>query len=383
MKPPVLAAIAALAPAVLGFAAATPAQAQIRIGAILSISGPAAAMGVGYKGAFDVLPKEVGGKRVEYIIRDDGTDAQNAYKIAQKLIDEDHVDAIIGPSLYASDVAVQPLANAAHVPMVAMAPLVPEPAKFPYSFAVAQPLSLMVSVVFHHMQAAGVKTVGYIGFADGWGDQVHAATVAAAAATGIRLVADERYARSDTTVQAQALRLITKRPDAVMMGNSATPAVLPVAALRRLGYRGGIYGNHGIVSPAFIRVGGAAVNGVIADTSPVAVYDQLADGNPIKPVATAFMKAYTAKFGPASVNPFAGYSHDAMLLIAHAIPAALQKGAPGTDAFRAALRDAMEATHDLVGVSGVYDMSTSNHNGQDARAAVLVEVKNRKWTAIH
>ena len=377
MKLRMLAAMAALLTA-----GAAPASAQIRIGAILSISGPGAAMGVGYKGAFAFLPKEVAGQKIDYIIRDDGTDAENAYKIAERLINEDHVDALIGPSLYTSDVAVQPLANTAHVPMIAMAPLVPEPAKFPYTFAVAQPLSLMVSVVFRHMQAAGVKTVGYIGFSDGWGDQVKAATVTAAAATGIKIVADERYARSDTTVQAQALRLLTLHPDAVMMGNSATPAVLPVVALRRLGYRGGIYGNHGIVSPAFIRVGGAAVSGVIADTSPVAVYDQLAADNPIKPVATAFMAAYTKKFGATSVNPFSGYTYDAMLLITHAIPAALQKGAPGSAAFREGLRDAIETTHDLVGVSGVYDMTPTNHNGQDARAAVLVEVKGREWIAI-
>lgn len=383
MSARVLAGLAAVIWAAVILAGAAPAEAQIRIGVILSISGPGAAMGVGYKGAFDFLPKEVAGRTVEYIIRDDGTDAGNAYKIAQKLIDEDHVDALIGPSLYTSDVAVQPLANQAHVPMIAMAPLVPEPAKFPYTFAVAQPLPLMVSVVFKYMQAQGVKTVGFIGFSDGWGDQVHAATVQAAAATGITLVADERYARADTSVQAQALKLITLKPDAVMMGNSATPAVLPVAALRRLGYKGGIYGNHGIVSPAFIRVGGAPVAGVIADTSPVAVYDQLPASNPVKPVATAFMKEYTAKFGPASVNPFSGYSYDAMLLLAHAIPAALEKAQPGTEAFRIALRDTLEATHDLVGVSGVYDMSPTDHNGQDARAAVLVEVKGGEWTAIH
>ncbi len=378
MKPRLLAVLASIA--VLSCATA---QAQIRVGAILSISGPGAAMGVGYKGAFDFLPAEVAGQKIEYIVRDDATDAQTAYTIAQKLIAEDHVDAIIGPSLYSSDIAVQPLANAAHVPMIAMAPLVPEPAKFPYSFAVAQPLSLMVAVLFRDMQAHGIKTVGFIGFADGWGDQVHAATVQAAAAAGITLVADERYARADTTVQAQALRLMSLHPDAVMMGNSATPAVLPVVALRRLGYHGRIYGNHGIVSPAFIRVGGAPVEGVVADTSPVAVYDQLPDGDPIKPVATAFMTQYVKKNGPASVNPFAGYSFDAMLLITHAIPDALKAGQPGTDAFRVALRDAMERTHDLVGVSGVYAMSATDHNGQDARAAVLVRVQHGEWTAIH
>ena len=378
MRARLLAVLAALTLA----GTAPAAEAQIRIGAILSISGPGAAMGVGYKGAFDFLPKEIAGQAIEYIIRDDATDAENAYKIAQKLIAEDHVDAIIGPSLYTSDVAVQPLANAAHVPMIAMAPLIPEPLKFPYTFAVAQPLPLMVSVVFGYMHAHGVSTVGYIGFADGWGDQVYAATMQAAAAAGIKIVSDERYARTDTTVQAQALRLIGQNPDAVMMGNSATPATLPAVALRRLGYKGGIYGNHGIVSPAFIRVGGAPVEGVIADTSPAAVYDQLPDSNPIKAVATAFMADYTKKFGAASVNPFSGYSYDAMLLLSHAIPAAVQKGAPGTEAFRVALRDAMEATHDLVGVSAVYDMTPTNHNGQDARAAVLVSVQHGEWTVL-
>ncbi len=374
---------AVLAAAAISLVFANAAAAQIRIGAILSISGPGAAMGVGYRAAFDFLPKEVAGQKIEYIVRDDGTDAQRAFTIAQKLITEDHIDALIGPSLYTSDLAVQPLVEQAHVPMIAMAPLVPDPAKAPYSFVVAQPLSLMVAVVFKHMQAHGVKSVGFIGFADGWGDQVLAATKTAAQASGIRIVADERYARTDTTVQAQALRLIGAHPDAVMMGNSATPATLPVVALRRLGYKGPIYGNHGIVSPAFIRVGGAPVEGVIADTSPVVVYDQLAADNPIKPVATAFMGAYVKKLGAASVNPFAGYTFDAMLLLQHAIPAALEHGTPGSEAFRVALRDALEHTHELVGVSGVYSMSPTDHNGQDARAAMLVQVQHGEWIAIH
>jgi branched-chain amino acid transport system substrate-binding protein len=362
--------------------AAGAAQAQIRIGAIISISGPAAAMGVGYKGAFELAPKQIAGVDVEYIVRDDATDAQTAFTIAQKLISEDHVDALIGPSLYTSDVAVQPLCDQAHVPMIAMAPLIPDPAKFPYTFADAQPLPLMVAEVFRYLKAHDTATVGFIGFADGWGDQVLAATKKAVADDGIQLIAEERYARTDTTVQAQALRLIGAHPAAVMMGNSATPAVLPVAALRRLGYQGVIYGNHGIVSPAFIRLGGAAVEGVIADTSPLVVYDQLPDSNPIKPVAAAFMAQYTAKFGPDSVNPFAGYSYDAMLLLEHAIPAALRHGKPGTEEFRRALRDALEQTHDLVGVSAVYSMSPTDHNGQDARAAVLVQVQHGAWKAI-
>jgi branched-chain amino acid transport system substrate-binding protein len=372
----------AVATAVGLLGASAAAQAQIKIGAILSISGPAAAMGVGYKGAFDFFPAEIGGQKVEYIIRDDATDANNAFTIAQKMISEDHVDAFIGPSLTASDAAVAPLANQAHVPMIAMAPYEYDAAKQPYTFSDAQPLPLMVSVVFKYMQQKGVKDIGYIGFSDGWGDQVLAATDVNAKADGIKVLADERYARTDTSVEAQALKLISVHPQAVMMGNSATPAALPVVALRRRGYKGEIYGNHGIVSPAFIKVGGAAAEGVVADTSPLVVYDQLPDSNPIKPVAVAFMVDYAKKFGAQSVNPFAGYSYDAMLLLQNAIPTALKAGQPGTEAFRVALRDALEKTHEMIGVSGIYNMSPTNHNGQDARAAVLVEVKDGVWTAI-
>jgi branched-chain amino acid transport system substrate-binding protein len=371
---------AATAMGIIGASAA--AEAQIKIGAILSISGPAAAMGVGYKGAFDFFPSEIAGQKVEYIIRDDATDANTAFTIAQKMISEDHVDAFIGPSLTASDAAVAPLANQAHVPMIAMAPYEYDPTKQLYTFNDAQPLSLMVSVVFKYMQQHGVKDIGFIGFSDGWGDQVLAATRQSAQTEGVRILADERYARTDTSVEAQALKLMSLHPQAVMMGNSATPAALPVVALRHRGFKGGIYGNHGIVSPAFIKVGGAAADGVIADTSPLVVYDQLPDGNVIKPVATAFMEKYTRQFGPQSVNPFSGYSYDALLLLEDAIPAALQAGKPGTEQFRMALRDALEKVHELVGVSGVYNMSPTNHNGQDERAAVLVEVKDGAWRAI-
>src|ERR1700677_1492183 len=369
--------------AVIGIlAASATAQAQIKIGAILSISGATASMGVGYKDAFDFFPAEIAGQKVEYIIRDDATDANTAFTIAQKMISEDHVDAFIGPSLTASDAAVAPLAHQAHLPMLAMAPYEYDPTKQPYTFNDAQPLSLMVSVVFKYMQQHGVKDIGYIGFSDGWGDQVLAATRTSAQADGIKILADERYARTDTSAEAQALKLMSVHPEAIMMGTSATPAALPVVALRHRGYKGGLFGNHGIVSPAFIKLGGAAVEGVIAVTSPVVVYDQLPDGNVVKPVATAFMTDYTKQFGPQSVSPFAGYSYDAMLLLKNAIPTALKAGKPGTEQFRVALRDALEKTNELVGVSGVYNMSPTNHNGQDERAAVLVEVKDGAWRAV-
>ena len=220
-------------------AVTTHAHAQIKLGAIMSISGPGAAMGVGYKGAVELFPAEIAGQKVEYIVRDDATDANTAFTIAQKMISEDHIDAFIGPSLTASDAAVAPLANQAHIPMIAMAPYEYDPAKQPYTFNDAQPLPLMVSAVFKYMQTHGVKRIGYIGFSDGWGDQVFSATKQWAGTDGMTILADERYARTDTTAEAQALKLMSLHPDAIMMGTSATPAALPVIALRHRGFKGG------------------------------------------------------------------------------------------------------------------------------------------------
>jgi branched-chain amino acid transport system substrate-binding protein len=237
----------------------------------------------------------------------------------------------------------------------------------------------MVDPVVADMVKRGVKSVGYIGFSDGFGDQVYEATRVAAERAGIAVVANERYARTDTSAESQVLKALSKKPDAVMVGGSGTPATLPVAALHRRGYKGLVYGNHGMVSPAFLKVGGANVEGTIAVTGPVVVYDQLPDSVASRAPAAAFMKALIGQFGPDAVSPFAGYSEDAMLLIKGAVPAALAAGQPGTEAFRLALRAAMENTHDLVGVHGVYAMSPTNHNGMDARARVLVQAVEGQW----
>jgi branched-chain amino acid transport system substrate-binding protein len=355
------------------------ASAQIKIGAIVSITGPTAAMGVGYKNAFATFPATVAGKSVEFIIRDDQSDASAAVSIAQRMIDEDHIDAMIGPSLISSATAVEPLLNAAKVPMVATSPLAYDPVKDPYTFSAVQPVGLMVRAVVQEMHRRGVKTLGFIGFSDGFGDQVFAATQAAAAAAGIEIVANERYARTDTSVEAQVLRVLSRKPDAVMIGASATPAALPDVALHRRGYKGLIFGNHGMVSAAFLRVGGAQVDGTIAVTGPVVVFDQLPEDSPTRSMATAFAKDLVARFGAEAVSPFAGYSEDAWLLLQAAIPDALAAGAPGTEAFRVGLRARLEQTKNLVGVHGVYTMSPENHNGMDERARVLVQAAGGIW----
>lgn len=361
-----------------GFLAAA-ASAQIKIGAIISITGPTAALGAGYRSAFATFPTEIAGKTVTYIIRDDASDGSAAVSIAQRMLTEDKIDALIGPALTSSAAAVAPIMNAAKVPLIVTSPLDYDPAKQPYTFSAVQPVMLIVQAVVDEMSRRKLKTVAYIGFSDGFGDQVYDATKEAAAKAGIEVVANERYARNDTSVEAQVLRVISKRPDAVMLGGSGTPGALPNVTLLRRGYKGAVFGNHGMVTPAFLRVGGAQVEGTIAATGPASMFDQLPDTVPSRTPATALMKQIVEKFGPEAVSPFAGYSEDARLLITNAVPAALKAGEPGTEAFRLALRDALEQTKDMVGTQGVYTLSPTNHNGMDKRARVLVQVVDGKW----
>ena len=373
--------IAVLAAACLG--AAAPAHAQLTIGVMLSITGPQAAQGAGYKNAVELLPAEIAGQKVTYLVRDDGGDPTAAANTARKLIDEDHVDAFIGPASTAPVSSVLPIATQAHVPMIAMSPYVIDTKTYPYAFDVAQPVKLMVEGVVADMKARGAKTTGFIGFGDGWGDWVLGALKEDVEGTDITVVDEERYARTDTSVQPQVLKALSHHPDVMMLGGSAVPGALPQIALSQRGYKGQVYNNHGVVGPDYIRVGGAAVEGCIAPTGPLVVYDQLPDGNVVKPVATAFMQRYLDKFGPQSRNAFAGYTYDAGMLIAGAVPAALKAGKPGTAEFREALRSGIEQTHELVGTHGVYDMTATDHNGMDERARVMVQVQDGAWKLMH
>ena len=361
---------------------AAPARAEIKIGAIISITGPTAAQGVGYKNAFNLLPTEIAGQKVAYLIRDDGADPTAAANIARKLITEDHVDAFIGPATTAPVLAVLPIANEAHVPMIAMSPYVVDTKQYPYAFDNAQPLRLMMEGVVAHMKAHDVKTAGFIGYSDGWGDFVLDALKTDTAGTDIKILDDERYARTDTSVQPQVLKALSRHPDVMVLGGSAAPGALPNIALTQRGFKGQVYNNHGVVSPAYTQIGGAAVEGCIAPTGPLVVYDQLPDSNPVKQVATTFMTNYIAKFGPQSRNAFAGYTYDAGLLVAAGVPAALKAGQPGTAEFREGLKNGIEQVHGLVGTHGVYDMSPTDHTGMDARARVMVQVKDGAWKLI-
>ncbi len=364
---------------VAGALVAGTACADVTVGVTLGATGPGASLGVHYKNAFQLMPKTLGGQPVKYIILEDGSDATTAGKNARKLISEDKVDVVMGSNGVPSSLQIAQVAAETQTPYLCLTPIAVKPDQYKWTFSVPQPTELMMSAVAEHMQAHGVKTVGFIGFSDGWGDLMYKATESLAASHGYKVVTNERYARADTSVTGQVLRIIAAHPDAVVVGGSGTGGALPHLALVEHGYKGQIYHNHGTVNAEFIKVGGKAVEGAIAPTGPLIVPEELPASNASKQVALDFDRRYEAAFGAGSRNAFAGYTNDAVMLLGAAIPDAVKTAKPGTPAFRAALRDALEHVKNVVGTHGVYNITPANHNGLDERARVLVRVENGAW----
>lgn len=374
----------------LAFAATTalawPALAQIKVGITVSATGPAASLGVPERNAVAFLPTEVAGQKIEYIVLDDGTDASRAVANGRKLIDENNVDLLIGSSATPASIALVDVAGEKHVPLISLAAsekiIAPVEGAKRWAFKVPQNDGLMARGIADHMAAHKIKTVGFIGFNDAYGDGWLTEATKAFDAKGIKIVAAERYARNDQSVTGQVLKLVAAHPDAVLIAAAGTPAALPQKTLKERGYAGAYYQTHGVTNQDFLRVGGKDVDGTVLPAGPVLVPNQLADGNPIKPVAAKLVAEYDQKYGDGTFSTFAAHMYDAGIELSHAFPAALKAGKPGTPEFRAALRDAIAQEHEVVLSNGIVDMSPTDHNGLDDRARVMVTIQNGKWVLI-
>jgi branched-chain amino acid transport system substrate-binding protein len=363
-----------------GAFAAAAAHAEITIGVSLGTTGPGSSLGIPYKNAFQLVPKTLGGEPVRYIILDDESKPDNAAKNARKFVAEDKVDAMMGSNGVPSTVAMAAVAAEAKTALVSLTPLPPLAAdRQHWTFVVPQPTELMMSAVAEHMKGKGIKTVGFIGYSDTWGDLVYGAVTGLAANNGYKVVTNERFGRADTSVAGQVLKIMAAAPDAVVVGGSGSPAATPHVALAERSFKGPIYHNHGTVNLPFIQTGKKGVEGAIAPTGALIVAEELPAGFPTKAVSLDFVKRYEAMFGPGSRNAFAGYSWDGVALLDAAAAAARKKAKPGTPEFREALREALEGVKNVVGTHGVYNMSAANHNGLDERARVLVQVVNGEW----
>jgi branched-chain amino acid transport system substrate-binding protein len=362
------------------------ANAQVKIGITVSETGPAASLGIVEKNVMDLLPSKIAGQDIQYIILNDNSDTTTAVQNARKLTNESNVDAIIGSTTTPNCLAVTEVAAETQTPLLAMgagaAIVEPMNEKKRWVFKPVHNDGMMVEAIVAHMAKTGVKKLGYIGFADATGEGYWAALQPLAKKYGIEIVANERYNRTDTSVSGQTLKLIGPSPDAILIAAFGTPAALPQLALRERNYRGAIYQTHGVANNDYLRVSGKSAENVILPLGPLLVADQLPDDNPAKKVSLDIIAQYESKFGPNSRTTFISNAYDSYLLIANALPVALAKAKPGTKEFRAALRDAIEATRNFAGTQGIYNITPDNHVGIALDSVVMVTVKDGRWHLI-
>jgi branched-chain amino acid transport system substrate-binding protein len=359
-----------------------PAWAEINVGISLSATGPAASLGIPEKNTFALLPTTIAGEKINYIVLDDATDATQATKNARKLVTENKVDLIIGSSSVPPTLAIVEVANESKTPLVTMSPIDLVGEKNKWVFRTPQHNAIMAKSLADHMKANKVKTIGFIGYADAYGESWLREMTAAAKAAGLQVSVVERFNRTDTSVTGQVLKMVSARPDVVLVAASGTPSAMPQLALVDRGYKGQIYQTHGTATREFMRVGGKAVEGTILPVGPVVVAAQLPDSHPSKKPGMEYTRLYEEKYGAGSLSSFGAYAYDAYRIVAAAVPVALKKAKPGTAEFRAALRDAIESEREIVGSQGVFNMSPSDHFGLDTRSRVLVRVEKGDWKLI-
>jgi branched-chain amino acid transport system substrate-binding protein len=363
--------------------AAATVHAQIKVGVSISTTGSAASLGIPEKNTFGLLPAEIAGQKVQYIVLDDASDATQAVKNARKLVSEEKVDLLIGSSITPTSLAMLEVAAETGTPLITIAGAArivePMDAKRRWAFKTTQHDGQMANAIAQHMSNNGVKSMAFIGFSDAYGEGWYGEIAKYAPARKIKVVASERFARTDTSVTGQVLKMMAANPDAILIAGSGTPAALPQKALRERGYRGKIYQTHGVANSDFLRVCGADCEGTFVPVGPVLVANQLPDANPVKKTALAYSSKYAAAFGKDSVSTFGGHAWDASLLLAEAARTALPKGKPGTKEFRAALRDSLEGIKNLPASHGIFNMSPANHQGLDQRAQVMVRIEKGAW----
>ncbi len=382
MKKALLSAAALAAVLALPAVPALAQTSEITIGISISTTGPAAALGIPERNALEFVPKEIGGVPLKVIVLDDGGDSTNATTNARRFVTESKADIIMGSATTPPTIAISNVANEAGIPHIGLAPFPITPERAKWSIDMPQPVPIMGKVLYAHMKAHNVKTVGYIGYSDSYGDLWFNDLKKQGEPLGLQIVDEERFARPDTSVAGQVLKLVAANPDAVLVGASGTAAGLPQTALRERGYKGLIYQTHGAASMDFIRISGPAAEGVIMASGPVMDPEDQPDSALTKKPGLALNTAYEAKYGPNSRSQFAGHAYDAFKVLERVIPVALKTAKPGTPEFREAIRQAFMSEHEIAATQGVYNFTDKDRNGLDDRSRIILTVKNGKYVLV-
>ncbi len=355
------------------------ALADITIGVTLPMTGPASGLGIPMNNQFKLWPATIAGEKVKLVILDDATDPTNAVKNARRFVTDDKADLIIGSAATPGAIAVADVALETQTPQLAASPAQLPPGKDTWTFRLPQSNSVMSHAVVAHMTKQGVKTVGFLGYTDAYGEGWIKDFTPLAEKAGIKVIAAERFARTDTSVTAQALKLVSANPDAMLIVASGSGAAMPHKAIVERGFKGKIYQTHAAATRDLMRVGGKDVEGAFVVSGPVIAPEQLPDSHPSKKAAVDFVTQYEKANGAGSRNQFAGHSYDALIALQKAVPIALKKAKPGTKEFRAALREAFETMGRTVFAHGVMNWTKDDHWGYTNETGVIVKVVNGDW----
>ncbi len=355
------------------------ASADINIGVSLALTGPGSGLGIPMQKQFALFPKQIAGEKVNLIILDDATDPGKGVNNARRFLTEDRVDIVIGSCITATSAAMTPVLAEGKTVQLSAAPVGVPPGQDQWMFRLPQGFGVMAHPIVEHMKKSGVKTVGFLGYTDAYGELWLKEIVKQAEAAGIKVTATERFARPDTSVTPQALKLSSANPDAILVVASGSGAAMPHKALIERGYKGKIYQTHAAATPDLVRIGGKDVEGSYVVSGPAVTAEQLPDNHPSKKVAVDFVTKYEAANGAGSRNQFAGHAYDSAIVLEKTVPVALKKAKPGTPEFRAALRDAIETMGRTVFSHGVMNWTKDDHWGYTNETGVLLKVADGKF----
>ncbi|MBD3763206.1 MAG: ABC transporter substrate-binding protein [Rhodobacterales bacterium] len=369
--------------AIAAFALAAPAMAEIRIGASLSATGPAAFLGDPELKTLEMLVEDqnarggLNGEQIELIAYDDGGDPNKARTFATRLIEDDEVVAIIGGTTTGTTMSILSVAEDAEIPFISLAGAIDiiSPVK-PHTFKTPHTDRMACQKIFEDMQKRAIGKIGMLSGTDGFGASMQAQCKDVAPDYGIEIVADETYDPKDADMTAQLTKIRgTAGVQAILNPGFGQGPSIVTRNYRQLAIDLPFYQSHGVASDGFIDLAGAeAAEGVRLPGTALLVADLLAENDPQKPVVAAYKAMFEEKTGT-PVGTFGGYAHDAWLILTDAI------GRAGS-AEPAAIRDAIEATTGLAGTTGIYNMTPEDHLGLDLSAFRLLEIKGGKWTLV-
>ena len=359
------------------------ALADITIGASISLTGPTSALGIPTKNGMALWPKEIAGEKLNVIVLDDATDPTKAVQNTRKFINEDKVDLIVGSVATPVAAAMADVAAEGKTVQLMLSPVNLPEGRGGWSFRMPQSTAVMAIPIVEQWKKLGVKSYGFLGYADAYGEAWLKDMTAAADKAGIKQVAIERFARTDTAVTGQVLKLLSANPDAVLVVASGSGAAMPHKALVERGYaKGKIYQTHGAATMDLIRVGGADVEGSFVSSGPAVVAEKLPDSNASKSIGVQFKNQFEAANGKGSANQFAAHAYDVVVVLQKAVPIALRKAKPGTPEFRAALKEAFETMGRTPVSQGVLNWTATDHFGYTPETGVLLKIVSGDWQVV-